>query len=140
MTSRLFDDFFWLGQYSEDLVEQVADAASVLGGDRENIAEAEAAEVLCACIHRIGVHLVDGEKDGLAATQQQAGEFEIGRSKLGAPIDDHDDRVGFFERHLRLAEDLRWDQRLIVGNDAAGIDDARFARPSTRSRRRCGRG
>ncbi len=89
--------------------------------------EAEAAEVLGGRVHLGRVDLVDGEEDGLAAAQQQARELHVGRGELGAAVDDHDDGVGFFERDLSLAENLAGDQGFVVGDDAAGVDQAGFA-------------
>ena len=66
----------------------------------------------------------------LAHALQQAREFEVGRGEFGAAIDHHHDGVGLFERDARLAKDLGRDQRIVVGNDAAGIDHAQqLARP-----------
>ena len=117
----------WFGEDGEDFVEEVADAGAVLGGDGEDVGEAEAAEVFGLGLQGFGVHLVDGEEDGLAAAEEEAGEFEVGRGELGAAVDDHDDGVGFFERDLGLAEDFGGDEGVVVGDDAAGVDDAGVA-------------
>ncbi len=89
--------------------------------------EAEAAEVFGLGLHGFGVHLVDGEEDGLAAAEEEAGEFEVGGGELGAAVDDHDDGVGFGEGGLGLAEDFGGDEGDVVGDDAAGVDDAGVA-------------
>src|ERR1019366_7219357 len=61
------------GEGGEDLVEQVADAGAVLGGDGEDVGEAEAAEVFRGGGESGGVDFVDGEEDGLAAAEGEAG-------------------------------------------------------------------
>jgi hypothetical protein len=38
-----------------------------------------------------------------AATQQQPRKLHIWRSQLGAPVDDHHNRIGLFESNLRLS-------------------------------------
>ena len=88
---------------------------------------AEAAEVLCLRSELVGIDLVDGEEDGLAGAEEQAREFDVRRGELGAPIDDHDDGLGFVERGARLAEDFGGNQLGVVRNDAAGVDEARGA-------------
>jgi hypothetical protein len=88
-----FDDSAGFGEGGEDLVEEVADAGAVLGGDGEDVGEAEAAEVFGGGGEGGGVDFVDGEEDGLAAAEEEAGEFEVGGGELGAAVDDHDDGV-----------------------------------------------
>jgi hypothetical protein len=51
----------------------------VFGGDGEDVAEAEAAEVFSGGGEGDGVDFVDGEEDGLAAAEEEAGEGEVGR-------------------------------------------------------------
>ena len=117
--------YFGGGEDGEDFVEEVADADVVLGGDGLDVGEAEAAEVFGGGGEVDGVDFVDGEEDGLAAAEEEAGEGEVGRGELGAAVDDHDDGVGFFEGGLGLAEDFGGDEGDVVGDDAAGVDDAR---------------
>ena len=112
------------GQRFEDGVEQVADAERVFGGDGEDGLEAEAAVVFGLSDELFGVDLVDGEHDGLAAAQQMPGEVEVGRGEFGAAVDDHDDDFGFVERDAGLAVDLGGNEGFVVGDDAAGVDDA----------------
>jgi len=109
----------------KDRIEEVADAGAVLGGDGEDVAEAEAAEVFGSGGEGGGVDLVDGEEDGLAAAQKEAGEGDVGRGELGAAVDDHDDDGGFGEGGAGLEKDFGGEQRGVVGDDAAGVDQAR---------------
>ena len=50
---------------------------------------------------------------------------EGGRGELAAPVDDQDDGLGFFEGDAGLAEDFRGDEGFVIGDDAAGVDEAR---------------
>ena len=116
-----------LGEGGEDGVEEVADADVVLGGDGEDVGEAEAAEVFGGGGEGGGVDFVDGEEDGLAGAEEETGEGEVGGGEFGAAVDDHDDGGGFGEGGLGLAEDFGGDEGGVVGDDAAGVDDAGVA-------------
>ena len=98
---------------------------AVLGGDGHEILDAQAAEVFRPGVEGFDVDFVYGEKDGFAGTQQQAGQIDVGRGQFGAAIDNHHDSVGFFERGLCLTINFRRDKRLVIGNNAAGIDQPR---------------
>ena len=50
-----------------------------------------------------------------------------GAANLGAAVHHHDHRLGFVERHLRLAKDFRRDKFVVFGDNAAGIDHAQMA-------------
>ncbi len=97
----------------------------MFGGDGEDVAEAEAAEVFGGGCEGGGVDLVDGEEDGLAAAQQESGEGDVWRGELGAAVDDHDDDGGFGEGGLGLEKDFGGDEFGVVGDDAAGVYEAR---------------
>jgi len=99
----------------------------VLRGDWEDVGEAEAAEVFGGGGEGSGVNFVDGEEDGLAAAEEEAGESEVGRGEFGAAVDDHDYCARFAEGGLGLAEDFGRDEGFVVGDDAAGVDDAGVA-------------
>ena len=57
---------------------------------------------------------------------QQARQFEIGRSQFSAAVHHHHDCRGFIERHPRLAKNFSGNEILVLGKDAAGIDDAKI--------------
>ena len=57
----------------------------MFGGDGEDVAEAEAAEVFGGGGEGDGVDLVDGEEYGLAAAQEKAGEGEVGGASSVRP-------------------------------------------------------
>ncbi len=96
----------------------------MLGGDGEDVAKAEAAEVFRLGLEGFGVDFVDGEEDGLAAAEEQAGEREVGGGQLGAAVDNHYYCVRFAQGDLRLAKDFGGDKGGVVGDDAAGVDEA----------------
>ena len=112
------------GNCRGDSVEKFADAPAVLGADGEKFCNAKLAEVLGLGSERVGFNLVDGEKDGLAAALQQAGQVVVRARQLSADVDNHDERSGFIERDFGLAVNFGGDELRIVGNDAAGVDEA----------------
>ena len=129
------------GEGGEDVVEEVADADVVLGGDGDDVGEAEAAEVFGGGGEGGGVDFVDGEEDGLAAAEEQAGEGEVGGGEFGAAVDNHDDGVRLRSRATWAWRKISAGMRaFVVGDDAAGVDDAGVAAIATRCGRRCGRG
>ncbi len=145
---RLFDFFrflrrvffyFRLRNRFRNRVEQFADALAVLRTDRENILDAELPKILGFAGERIGLHFIDREKQWLAAALQQARQVVVGPRQFGAHVHHHHQRVGFFERHLRLRENLCCDKFGIVGHNAAHIHHAVASAPPTRTRHRCGR-
>ena len=87
--------------------------------------EAEPAKVFSRRLQAFGLHLVHGQKDRLAAAQQQPRQLHVGAGELGAAVYDHDDGCSFRQRDLGLAEDLAGDQRLVIRYHAAGIDQPR---------------
>ena len=109
------------------MIEKIADADSVFGGDREHLANAQAPVLGGLLFHALGVDLVDCQQQRLAAAQEQAGEVIIGCGQGCAPIDHHHDGFGLIQRHPGLAKDLGRNQLRVIGQDAAGIDHPRMA-------------
>ncbi len=68
------------------------------------------------------VDLVHGERDGASEPAQQLGQFAVAGGDLGAPVDQEDDVGRAVQRHARLPEDLAGDQLVVMGQNAAGID------------------
>ena len=105
-------------------IEQVARAVAVHGGHGDRVAEAEGVKLIDAGVDRAGgVHLVDGQHNGLFRAQEHIGHFLIGGGDAGANLGDEHDDVGRVDGELRLL--AHEEQDLIVGArlDAAGIDD-----------------
>ncbi len=116
--------WFCFRQDGEDFVEEVADVVAVFGGDGDDVADAEPAEIFGGRFHAFCIDFVDGEEERFAGTLEETGEVEVGGRELGAAVDDHDDGVGFVESEAGLAEDFGGDESLVVGDDAAGVDQA----------------
>ena len=111
-------------QDGEDFVEEVADVEGVLGGYGHEVADTEAAEIFGGGFHAFGVDFVDGEEEGLAGFDEEAGKVDVGGGEFGAAVDDHDDGVGFIESEAGLAEDFGGDLGVVVGDDTTSIDKA----------------
>ena len=82
--------------------------------------------------------LFTARNSGLPVRSSSRASSMSGAGQLGAAVHHHDDGRRFLQRHARLAEDLRRDQFLVVGQNAAGIDHAQLA-AAIRLRRRGGR-
>ena len=109
-------------------VEQVARAMAMHGGDGDRIAEAEGVKLIDAGVDRAGgVHLVDGQHNGLFRAQEHIGHFLIGGGHAGADLGDEHDDVGRVNGELCLLAHEQ--QNFIIGArlDAAGIDDVERA-------------
>ena len=77
----------------------------------------------------LGIDFINRQEKRLAAANQLAREVDIRGGEFGACIDDHDDGVGFFERDLGLAINLRRHEIFFFGNNAASINHAQAAAP-----------
>src|SRR6202451_2701989 len=76
---------------------------------------------------RIG--FVHREKNRTAGLPQQSGEFNIWRGEFRTSITYQNDRSAFIQRDSRLAENLRRNEILFLGQDSARINDAQLATP-----------
>ena len=115
------------GDGGGDGVEQFANALAMLGTYGKDLANAEAAEVFrCGC-HGIALNLIYGQKDGFAAAQEHADEVVVGAGQFGADVHHQDQRIGFIQGDFGLAVDLLRDQFRVVGDDAAGVNQAEAA-------------
>ena len=99
----------------------------MFGTDEEYIADAELAKVFGFQGHGLAFNFVHGQDERLAAAQQQAGQVIVGAGQLSARVHHHHHGVGGIERHFVLVIDLGGDQLRVVGNDAAGVDQAKSA-------------
>jgi hypothetical protein len=109
------------------VIEEGVDADAVLGGEREDVADAELVELMSEVVFGVGIDLVDGEGDGLAETDEHLGEVAVAAGDFGAAIDEEDDVGGLVEGEVGLAQDLRGDVLLIGDDDAAGVDHLKAA-------------
>ena len=116
-----------LGEILEALVQQIAGAVPVHGGDGDRVAEAERVKFIHAHVGRAGgVGLVDGQYHGLLRAQQHVRHVLVRRGHAGAQVGhQHDDRRRV-DRDLRLL--AHKEQDLAVGRrlDAAGVDHIKF--------------
>ena len=125
-----FGDALSVRKDAEHVLQQFGHAVAGLGGDGQQLLDAEAAKLLRVGLDVGRVHFVDRQQQRLAHANQLARQFDVGCGQFGAAIDHHHDGVGLLQRDLGLAENLGGDQRFVFGNDAAGIDHAqRPARP-----------
>ncbi len=99
----------------------------MLGRYRHNIPKAQRAKVLRARFQLRRIHLVHGEKQRLASALQQSRQLHIRRRQFRPPIHHHDNRVSLFQRHARLPEDLRRNQRLVIRHHTARVDNPHHA-------------
>src|ERR1700675_3675091 len=114
------------GQHLEDAVQQIVDTAAMLRRNRKHIPHPEHMKLVEQSLLLVRVHLVDREKERLAGAREQPSQFAIGPRDLRPSIDDHDNCRRFFERNLSLAEDLRWYEIFVVGNNAARIHNSKL--------------
>ena len=93
-----------LGQHADDLVQEVAGARAVGGGDAPHLAEAQAVEVV-SVVHLLArIHLVHAKDDGLLAAAQQVRDFRIVVGDAGGGLAHEQDHVGLLhgDDHLHL--------------------------------------
>ena len=109
------------GDDLQQLLDQLGHAGGVLGGERPQVLDAQTAEVLRLGFQLRVVHLVDDQQQGLAELLQQPRQLHIRPGQFGADVGHHHNGRSFFERDARLAKDLRGDQVLVFGDNAAGV-------------------
>ena len=98
----LFLPFF---EGRDGFVQNVADAARMLGGDTEGLPEAERIKFK-EFILRVFVELVDDENDGLTAAAEIVRDVVIGARQPFPAVHEEEDDVGSFDGELRLRGDL----------------------------------
>jgi hypothetical protein len=96
----------------------------MLGGYWKNLAHAQPMKIIGEICLLLRVGLIDRQEQRLAAANKNAGKLEIGGREFRSAIDHHNDRIGFLKGDLRLTEDFRGDEILVVGKDSAGIYNA----------------
>ena len=98
------------GSASDDLVEQVRDAAAVDRGDRVGPLPAEGVELGRLELALRVVALVDGDEDRRLRPPQQLGRLLVGGRQARDRLDDEDDDVRLGDRDPGLVLDARLDR------------------------------
>src|SRR5260370_5068944 len=98
----------------------------MLSRNRKDVPSSKSMEFSQQGILLVAVHLVDSKKERLAGARQESRQLAIGPCNLSTSIDDHNNRCRFFECDLGLTKDLRRNEILIVGNDAARIHHSKL--------------
>src|SRR5580765_2274729 len=96
-------------------------------GDRKHLLNTEPVEIVNERGLFFGVNFVHRHEEWPVRLAQQTHEFKIRTREFGASIDNHNNGGGFFEGHAGLAINLRRDQILLFGKNAACIDDPQLA-------------
>ena len=93
------------------------------GGNGDGIPQAQIVELIEVRVRNAGgVHLVDGQNDGLAAAQQHSRHLLICGGESRADIAEEDDDGGVLNGDLRLLAHEVQNLAVAPGLDAAGID------------------
>src|SRR6266478_9881900 len=103
-------------------IEEIVDAGAVLGRDREDW-NADAMENAGVGFLRHGVDFVDGNHKRFAGRTQEPRQFFVEGRQASLAVYNQDEERGLLDRHMRLAQDFLRDQGLVVGDDAASIDN-----------------
>ena len=111
-----------LGEDPQGFLQHMVDAATVGGGDRQRIAQAQRAELGASEIGIDGVDLVGDQEAALVPLAQVLGDHLVGGGHAGARIDQEQDGIRLLDGLQRLLGHFRIDAFLIAG-DASGIDD-----------------
>ena len=112
----------------QTLVQQIAGAVAMHGGDGHRVAEAQIIELVEIRIHRAGgVHLVDRQHDGLFAALKHTRHLLIGGGHAGFDIGDKNDHRGVVNGDLRLLPHEGQDLIIGAGLDTAGVHQTELA-------------
>ena len=110
------------------LVQQVAGAVTVDGGDRHRVAQPQVVELVEVRVKGAGgVHLVHRQHDGLAAALEHIGDLLVGGGQAGLDVGDENNDVGVVNGDLRLLPHESEDLAVGVGLDTAGVHQTEFA-------------
>ena len=103
-------------------IQQVTGTVAVDRRDSDGIAEAEIVELIEIGIHAThGVHLVDTEDNGLAASLQHTRHIIVCRSDTHLAVGQQDDDISVSDGDLRLLTHEAEDLVVGLGLDTAGI-------------------
>src|SRR5581483_2609946 len=115
-----------LGKYLEKGVQEIIDAATMLGGNPKQVSNAKAPEIFGESLLLFGIYLINGEKNRLAAANQETGKIDVGSRQFAPRINHEYDRVSLCECNLRLADNCRRNKVWVVRNDAPGVDNSKI--------------
>ena len=85
-----------------DRVAQIAQALTVLGGNRHSFAEPERIGIVEPCFGTACLGLVGDKDDGLSRAAQYVGEGPVGGGQPVLGIDEKKRQIGFADGNLRL--------------------------------------
>src|SRR5437764_1190932 len=108
----------------KDHIEKVANARAVLGRYRRHFI-AELVKLARLVLDRFRLDLVGGNYDRLACVAQQNAELLVERCHARTRIEHPNYRLRFVDGVRRLLKDIRRNYRLVVRNDAAGVDETK---------------
>ena len=111
-----------LGQEFHDFVEQVAGAAAGSGGNGHRVAKPQTVELI-AVVHLVaGIHLVDSQDHGLAATAQDVGNLFVVVGDAGSSLDHEEHQIALLDGNQHLLADLALEHIFAVRSETARID------------------
>src|SRR5271165_454431 len=99
----------------------------MFGRDRKHPLDSQPMELINDVRLLFGIGFVDREEERAASLAQQANQFQVGASKRGAAVNDHNDGGGFVERDTSLAEDLRRNEIFVFRQNPTSVDNANAA-------------
>ena len=110
------------GEVAEALVQQIAGAVAVDGGDGDGIAQAQVVELIDVRVgHAHLIHLVHRQHHRLAGAQQHVSHLLVGGGQAGLDVAQEHDHRGVVDGDLRLLAHEGQDLAVGGGLDAAGV-------------------
>ena len=110
-----------LRKHLDDLVQEVAGAGTVGGGDGPDLAEAQAVEVV-RIVHLLArIDLVHAQDDGFLGTAQEVRDLRVIIGDAGLRLAHEQDHVGLFHGNDHLAADGVLEDIVRIGRITAGV-------------------
>ena len=116
------NDDLRVGERRHDHVQQVTDPKPVLGGDRDDVTQAQAPEPLCQQFGLAALALVGDHDHGDLGGAQVVGDLEIARRRRRRRVDDEQRQIGVGDCLTGLVGNLAPDRRRVLGVDATRVD------------------
>ena len=124
----------------DDLVQQVADRPAVERRDHHRVAQPQRVQLERRGLALGVVHLVRDDHHRRPRSAQDLGDLLIAGGQPGGGVDHQQHEVGLLDGDPGLRGHLGLQRRLVARIHAAGVDQQKPPRRSTRTRPRCGRG